>query len=392
VEPGGLQVTRVPVDALDAGQLAAWSALHLAQDGAANPFSSPEWVTAWYRHFVPRGARQLLWITDRDRLVGVAPMYLQHLHLARLPVARRLTMVGSGRSTPIEIPPLLCATGRGRAVTRAIALHALTHDVSWAELSLSRDHGWLLATVLSGPDEPPIFQRHQQLRACVVLPLADTWEQTRSGLRRNVKESLRRARNRLAKDGRPSRIVHRTGTDLDFRVVERLLALHGERSRYQGSSSAHNDAFADPANASFLRDVLPPLGRAGQASVVELELDGEVVAIQLVLHPPGGIYFHSSGFLPREWQLSPVTTLQAAAIERAVERGDRWVNFSPGPNEAKLRWSDQLLTVDDYAFGFATHAALTRYTAFFLAKDVRQLRQERAKLLQGAPVAGAPAK
>jgi len=374
---GGVVVSPVVLDRLDADALAEWTALHAGQVEAANPFTSPTWVSAWYRHYVPRDHRRLLWITEHGRLVGVAPMYLQELHVLKLPMARRLTLVGSGRTTPMEIPALLSVPGRGRAVVRALVDHTLSRDVAWCEISLSREQGWMNAHLAAGPGRPAVFQRHQQVRACVVLELADTWDETRAGLKRNVKESIRRARNRLVKDGRPWRVVHRTGADVDVAAVERLLDLHGARSDYQGSASRHHNAYAAPAAASFLRDVLPRLGRAHEASLAELELDGEVVASQLVLHPPGGVYFHSSGFRPEVWELSPVTALQAAVMERAITHGDRWVNFSPGPNEAKLRWSERLTTIDDYAYGVAESGALARYTGFFLARDVRQIRHQR---------------
>jgi CelD/BcsL family acetyltransferase involved in cellulose biosynthesis len=212
----------------------------------------------------------------------------------------------------------------------------------------------------------------------VVLPLADTWEQTRTGLRRNVKESLRRARNRLAKDGRPWRVMWREGTALDDVAVDRLLQLHRDRARYAGSRSRHVDAFADVSTQAFVREVLPRLGSAGQASIVELELGGEVVAAQLVLHAPRGIYFHSSGFRTQEWDLSPVTTLQAAAIEAANARSERWVNFSPGPNESKLRWSENLHVVREVAYGAGGAAAFTRFAGFMAGARLRTMIERRS--------------
>jgi CelD/BcsL family acetyltransferase involved in cellulose biosynthesis len=379
----------VRVDGLDDDQLARWTALHRAQAEVANPFASPTWVTCWYRHHVPRERQLLLWITQGDRLVGVAPLYRQEVTLARVPMARRLGLIGSGRSTPLEIPPLLCAPGLGRPVGRAVVQAALRYGVTWAELCLSREHGWLGAQEAGAQDGTAVFSRHQQMRTCVVMPLQSTWEQTRAGLRRNVKESVRRAHNRLDKDGRPWQIHHRHGDHVDAAAVTRLLDLHAARSQYQESVSHHHDAFAQPATATFLHELLPQLARVGEVSLVELELAGQIVATQLVLHPPGGIYFHSSGFLPAEWALSPVTALQVAAMRAAIDRGEQWVNFSPGPNEAKLRWSDQLAVYVDTAFGPASRSGLARYTAFFLAKDVRQLHHERS--LETAAVAAGPA-
>jgi CelD/BcsL family acetyltransferase involved in cellulose biosynthesis len=387
----GIDVQLVLHSTLTDDQLRQWDGLWAAQTGVSNPFSSPLWVRAWYRHYVPPKDQRLLWVTEKDRLIGVAPMYVQHLDVARVPLGRRLVLVGAGRTTPLEIPPLLSTPGQGRAVNKAVVGHTLGEDVAWSELCVARDEGWFLPEATLGHEQGLAFRRHQQVRACVVLRVADTWEATRSGLKRNVKESLRRARNRLAKDGRSWRILEHAGTDLDAAVVGRLLDLHTSRSEYQGSTSPHHDAFAAPGTAGLVRALLPALGAAGQASVFELELGGTVVAAQLVLNSPGGIYFHSSGFVPEVWHLSPTTALQGAAIEAAVGRGDRWVNFSPGPSEAKLRWSETLHLIDDFAYGLDSGRALARYTLFSVAKDLREARHTRRQTLAELLPAAAPA-
>jgi CelD/BcsL family acetyltransferase involved in cellulose biosynthesis len=370
-----LTVQSLRCDELTSDRSARWAELFGQQPGVANPFCSPVWVTHWLRHYVPRQDQRILWVGDGAELVGVAPLYVQRIRVAGMPVAVRLTMAGSGRTTPLELPELLSAPGHERAVVRAVIQHSLTEDVAWCEISLGRRHGWFPPATSGTPGWVPVtFQRHQRARACVVLELADSWAMTRAGLKRNVKESLRRARNRLARDGRPWAVRHRHGADLDVAAVDRLMRLHAVRSAFGGSWARHTDAYADPAHRQLMRAVLPLLGAARQASIAELELGGRVVAAQLVLHAPGTLYFHSSGFEPDVWQLSPVTALQEAAIQAGIDDGARWVNFSPGPNEAKSRWSDGLHVVDDFAYGAGGRPDLARYTAFTLAQEVRMLR------------------
>ena len=378
----GIEVRHLDPARIGPVDLAAWQALHHGQSGVATPFASPTWVLGWYRAFVPADRSLLLWVTRRDRLVGVAPLYVQDVRVGGVRLASRAGLVGSGRTTPLELPPLLAAPGQARAVVRAVARAVLRAGVTWGELSLGRDV-WLLDRDLATAAGTPVFARRQELRACVVLPLAPTWDETRSALSRNVKESVRRARNRLAKDPREVAVRTLSGPGLDVAAVDRLLRLHRARSGYEGSASQHHDAFADPDVLAFTRDVVPRLALADEACLVELDLDGVTVAAQLVLRPPGGIYFHSSGFRPAEWDLSPVTALQVDAMQAAVARGDRWVNFSPGPNEAKLRWSDALEVHDEVAFGPAHGSGVARYGAFALAKEARRLRHER-RLQAGA--------
>ena len=110
--------------------------------------------------------------------------------------------------------------------------------------------------------------------------------------------------------------------------------------------------------------MLPLLGARGRARILELEIDGEVVASQLVLHAPDLTDIHSSGFTPEVWNLGPATFLQGEAISAAADRGERWANMSPGPHVAKLRWSEQLDVHHDFAYGAGAKPLRWRYTAF----------------------------
>src|SRR5688500_18452696 len=74
----------------------------------------------------------------------------------------------------------------------------------------------------------------------------------------------------------------------------------------------HADSYADDRNRLVTRHVLPQLGRLRQASC----------------------------------------HLQAELVRYGIERGDATVNFSPGPNVSKTRWSEALwVTTHEFAFG-----------------------------------------
>ena len=197
---------------------------------------------------------------------------------------------------------------------------------------------WMYAT---GRDVA--FFDHQRARACVVMGLSDTWEATRSGLKRNVKESIRRSNNRLDKSGHPWELLLQRGRDVDRVAVDRFLGLHRARSTTGRATVHHHDAFADRGTRQFMRDVLPELAQEGLATLLELVIEDRVVASQLVLHATRTSYVHSSGFDPAVWDLGPVTFLHSELVKHAIERGDTVVNFSPGPNVAKFRWSEDVV-------------------------------------------------
>lgn len=373
--PSRSRVELTPLARLAGPERDDWDALFESQGRVANPFCAPEWVESWYSVFTEPQDRFVFTVRDDDRLVAVAPFFRDRVGASRLTIARRLQLVGAGQGgSLLELPQILAAPDTGREALREIVGATISADTGthWAEVSVTPDMAWFEGQWVTGTGQPVAFHRHQLHRACVVVPLAGSWAATRSGLKRNVKESLRRSKNRLSKDGREWAVRQHTD-GLDAAVVDRFLTLHRSRALQDQSTSTHPDAFADPIRREFMHTVLPRLGRRGRARILELELAGTVVATQLVLHAPGLTYIHSSGFTADVWDLGPVTFLQGEAISAAADRGERWINLSPGPNVAKLRWSEQLDVHHDVAYGAGGRSLRWRYSAFAAAATQSQV-------------------
>jgi len=370
---GSLSVTSVDPAALTPDDLEAWRNLAEEQTSPANPFLDPGWVLPWYETFTAQEDRLLLRVHDvaSGDLRGVAAIHRQRLRVGRVGVAERLMPVGAGVGpNPLEIPGVLTAPGAARDVMRTLVAGTLANGAHWCEVAITQDQGWFEPEWLYTTGAPVTFGDQQRSRACVVLPLASTWEDTRSGLKRNLKESIRRSQNRLTKDGRPWQVVQLTD-DLDTGAVDRFLELHQRRSANERTTVHHPDAYSNPNARDLIRNALPGLGRSGKASIFELHLDGNVVAAQLALHMPGVSYVHSSGFDQAEWSLGPVTFLQAELVKHAISRGDTVVNFSPGPNVSKLRWSQGLWVTHEFVYGCGPRSLQLRYAAYQTLSSLR---------------------
>ncbi len=371
---GTLSVSIVRSSEPDDTLMDEWVSLFHLQPAPANPFLHPVWVLGWLRTYDLEPALVLVRRTDTGALVGVAPMFVQKLSIGPVTAARRMIPVGCGFSSPLEMPGRLAAPGWGREVSRMV-VGATIGDPSadWCEISLGEDQGWFEPEWAFG-EAPVSFGEHVRSRACVMLTVESTWAATRSALKRNVKESIRRSTNRLAKHPGCTEVRELTGADLDRAALDRFLDLHRSRSANDSSGIDHHDAYADVRHRELLRTVLPVLAREGLASVFELVIDGEVVAAQLALRAPGTAYVHSSGFLPSVWNLGPTTLLQSEVVRTAVERGDGMVNFSPGPSVSKLRWSETLWVGNDFAYGAGGRSLAARYGVFGALSTVKAAR------------------
>ncbi len=373
----------------DAARDGSWRDLYDAQESPANPFCAPSWVVTWYRHFVPDPNRRRLCFvrSDAGDLVGVAPLWIDPDRVGPVGVARRLRLVGAGQgSALLELPQVLAAGGQARQILGALVREYATPgsalaDADVFDLAIADGQGWFEPEWLTLGERTASSWLHVDAQASVIVPLAATWPDTVAGLKRNGKESLRRSRNRLAKQDLPFEVVCR-GADLDADVVNRFFDLHGSRAKREGKAQ-HHDAFAQPERRHFFRELLPQLGADGRAAIWELWLGGREVAAQLVLYAPGTLYVHSSGFDPETWELGPVTHLQERAFRAACEAGLRWVNMSPGPNLAKLRWSERLLRHDQFTLAVGSRRTLARLAVVGGGRQLRMLLHNAAMARRG---------
>ncbi|MCA0438673.1 MAG: GNAT family N-acetyltransferase [Actinobacteria bacterium] len=358
------------LDEVTKEELDAWDELFAAQEGLANPFCAPEWPLAWCSAWSRPDLCMVVLIRDGTRLVGVAPLHRQTYAVRGRTIATRMMLAGAGPGgRNLELPQVLTWPGHARPVLRALIAELLTGELShlcdWAELSIPIADGWFESEWAYDTGHEHAFFHHLATRPSCVVSFADTWEATRSRMGRNIKESMRRSRNRLAKSRYEVAVVEfgAHGQTLDVAAVDRFLDLHLRRAEH-AAGVRHIDNFSHPSEQASMRALLPQLGERGRASLLELRLDGATVAAQLLLHAPRTIYVHSSGLLGEHWELGPVTHLQAEALQLAHARGDRWANFSPGVNVSKMRWGAAVVPANDFAFGAGTRRDVWRFELY----------------------------
>jgi CelD/BcsL family acetyltransferase involved in cellulose biosynthesis len=329
-----LGVTRMTGHAELAGLGAEWRVLY-ELGAAGNPFASPDWIATWLRHFVAERDLAVLAVRRNGRLIGLAPWYVRRLG----GVVRTVQLAGTIRHPELtELPHVLTAPGEHRSVLRAVLSYwcARPREWDWLELPIEHGQGWLEPEWIG----PTFTVRHKAVRPAVVLPLPADVDTLRSTLKRNVTESLRRARNRLDRSGEPWAITAHTDSIADALPV--LRRLHGARAGMSGRRR-HPDMLADDDRFDCYTDAVTTMAAHGRAELLTLDVAGTARAALLVLRAPGASYIAASGVDPEWWHVSPVTLLQWTAMCRAVARGDAEVNLSMGPDVAKLRWSERVV-------------------------------------------------
>lgn len=355
----------------------AWSALHhLAQPGT--PFEHPAWAATWARQFVRDGELECVAVRDRDRggeLIGFAPLYRRRCSVAGIG-ASWIQPLGTGRRQALtEVVQVLSLPNRTRDVLRAVVNHLEgLPDWNWIQLSLAPDQGWFVPQWLQ--DRAGSLIEHRAARPCVVVdPLPADLTELAGGLKRNVRESVRRANNRALKVGDIS-LRCETEADRVVDVLGGLIALHRKRSKMPGKV-AHPDVLAGRPERRFFIEAVQHLAAHGLARAHVAEHGGRQIAGQLVLSDGATDYLSITGLDPEYWELSLNTLLVYQALVAAVQEGRRAVNLSTGPDVAKLRWSPRVVTYNDFMVVRGDPASRWLYGAYAHLGLAVQHHQER---------------
>jgi CelD/BcsL family acetyltransferase involved in cellulose biosynthesis len=362
-----------------------WDQLY-ERSNSRNPYAAPDWVETWLLHFTGESQIEVLSVSRDGRLVGLAPCYVRRV--GRVARAVQFAGTGSGHDALTELPGVLSEAEESRSVLRAVVRHWCDRyaEWDWLELPIGGQQGWFEPEWLTGEPAAHSAIRHKTTRPSVVLPLPDETgdpDALRGLLKRNVKESVRRGRNRLGRSGESWTITARSSPEQISRAWPILARLHAARAGIAGPRR-HPDALGVPGRPEFLAEVLPLLAAQGRAEILTLDVRGEPVAAQAVLLAPRASYLAFSGVDPRWWDVSPVTLLQLAAGERAIERGHEELNLSVGPDVAKLRWSELVVQNPDFVLCGPRRRSRIAYTGYALAAELAGIRREAARHRAGS--------
>jgi CelD/BcsL family acetyltransferase involved in cellulose biosynthesis len=349
--------------------------------GAKNPFVHPDWMMSWAeRSLRPDEQIWLLAARQDGQLVGVAPFYRRSWGSG---IAHSMQPWGTGRnSNLIELPQLLLDQEQPRKAARALVggLCAEVKRWDWAFVPLE-DSLWFEPEWL--PERGSIIVLNKTVRASVVRPIGTSSSPV---MKRNVRESIRRSRNRLDR-AHPGRwaISRATSRSDILDAFPDLLSMHTARSRMAGKE-IHANLFKQESSSALLLAVLTAAADRGGACIYRLLVDGHAVAALLVLRTEECSYFLLSGMSEPSWEYSPVTLLQGCAIDDAIKLDHRLVNLSTGPDTAKMRWSEHVSVHSEFVLVPNRPLSLATFGTYWLASATAAVRRERSrhKLLAGS--------
>lgn len=305
------------------------------------PFTSPRWNKLWWQHF----QRDSMKVLDRLRtfvlrneagaLIAVAPMMLTY-RPGRLPIRlRELQFLGADQNMT-EIRGMVCREHDHEAALAALAAHFTTIEREWDWIQWCGLPAPAPETVLPG------FRKTRELQD-FFIPLPETWDALRARLPRNIKESLRKCQNSLARDKVDWSLDIITEPEAVVTGLLRLLELHGMRADSQ-DMIAHLNVFARQEARAMIVDYVGQEAARGGACLFAMRIGDTYVAMRLGFLYERELYLHYSGYDPEWSRYSVMTSVVAGAIKWAIEKGMTRVNLSTGSDVSKTRWRPESVT------------------------------------------------
>jgi CelD/BcsL family acetyltransferase involved in cellulose biosynthesis len=352
----------------------AWRELYETSD-CSSVFSSWEWISGWYAHFVPTLSRRgtgavpvVLAVYDAwERLVGVLPFVQVPTRCAWIG-ERRLIQVGLMTYDGLEPeePTLLCRPESQAVVWRAIQRHLTARRLPggrWNHFTMYALHPGAVVSAngISRAHSSRWLQSHF-VTGSLTVPLPPTWDAFRSRLSKSMRDNLAYYPRRLTRHGLPWRVrILESRADV-LEALPILVALHKRRAQ-STRGVPHLDHLPTARHRDFLRRCLPDLAAQGLVFLAVLEVDGVAIAAQVFLQSAGVVTFYYSGFEPDWHDFSPVTILGEAVIRRAIGQKMSKINFLPEDKLWKSRWQARYDTPKEFLVGFSPHPISFAYAA-----------------------------
>jgi CelD/BcsL family acetyltransferase involved in cellulose biosynthesis len=299
---------------------AQWDELAVA---AGRPFSAPGWVLAWWQHMRPNGARLQVLVVEREGdLVGVVPLY--GADRVTRSIGAELAPVEPLSRAGLETEVIAAASDLLATIEPRVRLIELVEHGSgpaWAELLSRAWPGGRGAWQLVESEAPaPQVDFGEGL---------DAWMMSKS---KSFRRDIRSSRRKLEESGATFRLASEETIESD---VREFLRLHRLRLADRGGTSIPPGEGIERMLVTAGRELLP----SERFRLLCLDLDGEVIAADLLLAAGPEMSAWNSGFDEAHRDLSPIMQCLVHALTDSAERGERSMNLGPGGQDYKYRLS-----------------------------------------------------
>jgi CelD/BcsL family acetyltransferase involved in cellulose biosynthesis len=305
-----------------------WDGL-LDRSAHQNIFSSWEWQCHWWHSYRPGELFVLVCRDGDDRLLGIAPWFIDSIEGER--VVRAIGCVDVTDYTDV-----LVDADCMRPVLGCFAEYLAEHDNRYDRINLcNMPHFSPTLNHLSDLLKEHGFSTEiEQQEVCPVIQLGNDWTEYLESLDKKQRHEIRRKLRHAGPNSGIDWYIVGDEHDLDEQL-DIFLDLMGQSTEYKA------EFLADEKNRSFFRSVMPAIYRRGWLQLNFLTVNGEPAATYLNLVYDKRVMVYNSGLSIEHSRLSPGIILLAHNIRHAIEQGCELFDFLRGNEDYKYRMGGQ---------------------------------------------------
>lgn len=281
-------------------------------------FVLPAWLQAWWSTLGAPGSPYLLSVSDRDGVVGIAPL-LVHGDQARL----------MGDPDICDYVDFVVARGRGGEFCRILLEHLRGEGIASLDADPVRGDSTVMTHLIRVAKELDYEVSAHPEEVSLEVELPATWNAFLGALSGKERHEVRRKLRRLEEAGPVSYRVVAARNEVG-RNMEIFLTLFARN----GGDKA---AFMTGRMASFFRALAGALAEQGILRLFFLDLEAIPAATVMCFDYNKKVYLYNNAYDDRFRALSVGLLSKVFSIRDSIERGRRTYDFLKGGEAYKYR-------------------------------------------------------
>jgi CelD/BcsL family acetyltransferase involved in cellulose biosynthesis len=323
---------------LSAEERLAWDALVEEQSGSL-PFQSLSWAEAWWQVFdqpsrITTKTPLIFVLSRRGEIIAFFPMVRVVLSVLGLALLRYVKPVGNDANLT-ELKPGIVREGCERQAYAALVSYFKDADSRWELINLPA----VPAGLVGFGDEHCVEHPTAALIEGFRIALPDDWPAFQRGLKRNVKEDIRRCFNRLKSDGIEPVFACLSDSAAIRAMLPEFYRLHSQRAGKE-DGIYHPDYFQSNKARSLMDRLTSDPASTGIRLFV-LKHGERPIAARLAFETPRSTYLYYSGYDLEYGKYNVMTRLVVEVVKRSIACGQQYVHLSFGRDRSKTRWSPE---------------------------------------------------
>jgi CelD/BcsL family acetyltransferase involved in cellulose biosynthesis len=353
-----------------------WNSL-LGNFESGGVFLSNEWFDAAWEWAREDASLYIVCVWEGSHLKGVAPFCKRRRVHYRIPL-RTLEFIAIPDTPYCD---LICLSGDADVVVAALFAHLQSVRNEWDMIELARLPPSSVAQRLSSTFDASGFR----CEPCIEdtdfqVNLRSTWTAYYATRSRRLKKGNNLIANHLKKDFRAVEIAAQPSADVDAaKVLETLVAVSASSWKTETSNSLN-----DAGPRRFIAKLTQHAAARGWLRVFVLSLDGRPAATEYQILDGQTIRALRADCDQQFDRHSPGTYLSWRILEQAFDGRYACYSMGAGANPYKLRWNDQLQTIEGARILRRTPRALAVHFLEYRLRPVASRLRARLRAKSGA--------